>query len=298
MDGDEGDVTVPPGDDWRLIREELRDGASQMAFDEVAARTAADGGPRTVRVYQWLPSTLSLGYRQDSETVDWDYCEEYGVDVVRRPTGGGGIYHDTYGDIAYSIIAPADEVPGDLLETYRRFCEPLFAAFDEMGVDARFVEREVEALYEPACYLRAMDPAHDVVAGDGRKLAGNAQYRRQDAVVQHGSITYHVDAEQHLAVFDDPGITAEAFHDRVTGLDEQATSARENPDWSSEEVGPMDSFDFVRAYAVRTLEESLMTWAGAEEGDWTDDERTLAEERAEAKYRSDAWTLDRDDPTD
>lgn len=286
-----------PGDDWRLVREEVLDGATAMAFDEVAAQTAATGGPRTVRVYQWLPSTLSLGYRQDSETVDWDHCDEYGVNVVRRPTGGGGIYHDTYGDISYSIIAPADEVPGSLMETYELFCEPIFDAFEELGVDARFVETEHEAIHEPACYLRALDPAHDIVAGEGRKIAGNAQYRMKDAVVQHGSLTYHVDADQHLAVFDDPDTTSAEFRERVTGIDEEATAIRANPDYASEEVGPMDSFDFAREHAVRMLEESLKEWAGATDREWTDDEQQRARERAEEKYESDAWTMERTDPT-
>jgi lipoate-protein ligase A len=101
--------------EWRLIREESWDGPLNMALDEIAAETAAEGGPRTVRVYQWDPSTLSLGYRQDEDTVAWDYCDREGISVTRRPTGGGGIYHDRYGDISYSIVAPADELPGDLM---------------------------------------------------------------------------------------------------------------------------------------------------------------------------------------
>ncbi|WP_255151871.1 lipoate--protein ligase family protein [Halorarius halobius] len=291
--------------DARLVREEIHDGAMAMALDEVAARTAAEEGTATVRVYQWLPSTLSLGYRQDAETLDWDHIEEYGVGVVRRPTGGGGIYHDTHGDISYSIIAPDDEVPGDLMETYELFCEPLFDTFEELGVDARFADEPAEAVHEPACYLRALDPAHDIVAGEGRKLSGNAQYRQRDAVVQHGSISYTVQADQHVACFDSD-LSPEAFRERVTALDEQATDTRENPDYSTDEIGPMDSFDFAREHAVRQLEEHLAAWAGAPTdpygtaGDrvWTDAEWEQAQELAEEKYRSDEWTYERTDPTD
>ncbi|WP_255198043.1 lipoate--protein ligase family protein [Halorarius litoreus] len=290
-------MTTDGFDECRLVREEIIDGATAMALDEIAARTAAEEGRATVRVYQWLPSTLSLGYRQDPETVNWEHVEEYGIDVVRRPTGGGGIYHDTYGDISYSIIAPAAETPGNLKETYDQFCEPLFDLFEELGVDAGFADEESPAIYEPACYLRALDPAHDIVAGDGRKLSGNAQYRQRDAVVQHGSITFHVDADQHLRSFAGHDVSEEEFRARVTGIDEQATKSRENPDYSSETVGPMDSFDYAREHAVRQLEEKLAAWAGAEEGSWTSEERARAEELAEAKYRSDAWNLERTDPT-
>ena len=264
--------------EWRLVSEQALTGPEAMAYDEAAARTAANGGPRTVRLYRWQPSTLSLGYRQAPESVDWAACDRAGVDVVRRNTGGGGIYHDTYGDVSYSIVAPADEVPGDLLETYERFCEPLFDAFERLGVDARFVGEEHSAIHEPACYLRALHPAHDIVAGDGRKLSGNAQYRREDAVIQHGSITFRSEPERHLDCFATDAVSPGEFAERVTGLVEQ------NPDLTRREV-------------VGTLESALAEWADAEEGTWTDEEVAFAERRADEKYRSEAWTRDREDPT-
>jgi lipoate-protein ligase A len=269
----------PLAGDWRLIREQSLSGAVAMAYDEVAAQTTAAGGPRTVRLYRWRPSTLSLGYRQSPDSVDWAACERAGVDVIRRNTGGGGIYHDTYGDISYSVVAPADEVPGDLLESYQLFCEPLFDAFDALDVDARFVAAEHDAVHEPACYLRALHPAHDIVAGDGRKLSGNAQYRRQDAVIQHGSITFRAEPERHLDCFATDEVAPADFSARVTSLKEQ------NP-------------DLTRRVVVDALETALAEWADADEGTWTDDEVAFAERRATEKYRSEAWTRERTHPTE
>jgi lipoate-protein ligase A len=269
---------------WRVIPEESRPGPMQMALDEIAAETAGAGGPRTVRVYHWEPSCLSLGYRQSPDTVDWDHCESAGVDVTRRQTGGGGIYHDTVGDISYSIVAPKSELPGDLMDCYHLLCEPILAAIRALGVPARFVESELPALYDPACYLRALHPAHDVVVPDAggeddgdasvRKLAGNAQYRRKDAVIQHGSLTYSVDAAAHLGVFSDPGVDAAAFRERVTGIDEHADCSREE--------------------AVETLTETLAEWADADVGEWTDEELARARERVDEKYADDGWVRERE----
>ncbi|SEH37566.1 lipoate-protein ligase A [Halopenitus malekzadehii] len=261
-----------PDGDWRLIREEARPGPMQMALDEVAADTAAEGGPWTVRVYRWDPSCLTMGYRQDPDSVDWEWCGANGVDVTRRQTGGGGIYHDTVGDIAYSIAVPADVVPGELLDCYHQLCEPILEFFSRIGVDADYVSESVPEIHHPACYLRELHPAHDVVAGpadDRRKIAGNAQYRRNDAVIQHGSLTFSVDAERHLGVFDDPPIDPEGFRDRVVGMDELV--------------------DLDRDDVVETLEETLAEWATASEGSWTDAELSQARERADEKYRSDSW---------
>ena len=263
--------------EWRLVREESRRGPLNMALDEIAARTAAEEGLRTVRVYQWDPSTLSLGYRQDPDTVAWDYCEREGVTVTRRPTGGGGIYHDRFGDISYSIVAPADELPGDLMETYELLCEPVFDAFERLDVDARFTDEKLPEIHQPACYLRELHPAHDIVA-NGRKISGNAQYRRKDAVIQHGSLKFDLDAERHLATFADPDTSPAQFRERVTTINREA--------------------DVTRAETVEAVEESLQEWADADEGSWTDDELARAEERAEKKFESEAWVRDREDPTE
>ncbi|USZ69268.1 lipoate--protein ligase family protein [Halorussus salilacus] len=289
--------------EWRLIREESRRGPMNMALDEIAAETAAEGGPRTVRVYQWDPSTLSLGYRQEPETVAWEYCDREGITVTRRPTGGGGIYHDRRGDISYSIVAPADELPGDLMDTYELLCEPVFDAFDRLGIDARFTDEKLPAIHQPACYLRELHPAHDVVAGGSaagaassdrggghaRKISGNAQYRRKDAVIQHGSLKFDLDAERHLGVFSAPDTTPEEFRERVTTMREQGRAAR---DPARERGGPS------REEAVEAVEEALREWADAEEGSWTDDELSRARERAAEKFESDAWVREREDPTE
>ena len=291
-------MTAPTGS-WRLIREEARPGPMQMALDEVAAETAAAGGPATIRTYRWDPSCLTLGYRQDPETVDWAFCEREGVDATRRQTGGGGIYHDSRGDIAYSIAVPATDVPGELLDCYHLLCEPVLDAFDRLGIDADYVEESVPELYHPACYLRELHPAHDVVATDpaggdadggtagARKIAGNAQYRKRDAVIQHGSLTFSVDAERHLGVFDDPSVAPAAFRERVVGMAELV--------------------DVGRGDAVAAVEAALAAWVvgaadGAAErkgieldrdGSWSSAELARAEELVEAKYRDDGWVRTR-----
>jgi lipoate-protein ligase A len=259
--------------EWRLIAEEARPGAENMALDEVAAETAAEGGPRTIRVYRWEPSTLSLGYHQAADTVDWAYCEREGIPVVRRPTGGGGIYHDAFGDVSYSIVLPADEVPGSLMESYALLLEPILDAFDRMGVPATIAEAERPAIHEPACYLRAVHPAHDVVV-DGRKISGNAQHRTREAVVQHGSITFAREAGRHLAPFAASPDPAD-FEDRVTSIHEEAGDGGTGID---------------REDAVASLQAALEAWADAEAGSWTDAEMERAREIEREQFGTVAWT--------
>jgi len=109
-----------------------------------------------------------------------------------------------------------------------------------------------------------------------RKIAGDAQYRKREAVIQHGSLTFSVDAARHLGVFADPPVTADEFRGRIVGMD--------------------DLVDVDRADAVATVEASLADWAGAAagstvdaDGSWTDAELERAEELAEEKYRNEEW---------
>ncbi|QSW99797.1 lipoate--protein ligase family protein [Haloterrigena alkaliphila] len=263
---------------WRLIRDDPREGAVQMAVEEIAARTALEDDLRTVRVYSWEPSTLSLGYRQDAETVDWEYCEREGVGVTRRQTGGGGIYHDRHADISYTIVAPADEVPGDLMDCYALFCEPILEGLRRMGVDADFAGVEQSSIYQPSCYLRDINPAHDVVApasagADARKISGNAQYRQRDVVIQHGSISYDLEPERHVGVFE-TDVGPETFADRVTSI--------------REETG------IDRSEAVETLATALGEWCDAADASWRDDELEAARDLADRKFGADAWIRNRE----
>lgn len=256
-------------------------GALNMALDAVAGDTAATEGIASVRVYGWDPSTLSLGYAQDPSTIDWEFCEREGIKVTRRPTGGGAIYHDNVGDISYSIVAPADALPGNLMDCYRLLCEPIEEAFARMGVDVSFIDEERPEIHQPACYLRELHPSHDLVvtAPSGeQKISGNAQYRRRSAVIQHGSLTYRVSPERHLGCFTDHQLDAGTFRDRVTGIQEQSGITRQE--------------------AIDCLESTLREWSGASAEQWTDTERERAESLATDKFHADEWVIDRTDPRD
>ncbi|RQH01505.1 lipoate--protein ligase family protein [Natrarchaeobius oligotrophus] len=260
--------------EWRLIRDDPRDGATQMALEEVAAATAIEDDVRTVRVYSWEPGTLSLGYRQDAETVDWEYCDREGIGVTRRQTGGGGIYHDRYADISYTIVAPADEVPGNLMACYELFCEPVLEGLRRMGVDADFASVEQDAIYQPSCYLRDINPAHDVVvpaeSDDERKISGNAQYRQRDVVIQHGSISYDREPARHVGTFA-ADLETPPFVDRVASIREETGIDRDE--------------------AVSTLADALGEWCDARESTWREDELEAAADLAERKYGHESWIL-------
>ena len=83
------------------------------------------------------PSVI-VGRNQRIEAeVDTDYCLRHGIEIVRRLSGGGTVYHD-YGNINYAFIVDKDERP--VLD--RDFATPIIDALRPLGVEAVSGERK------------------------------------------------------------------------------------------------------------------------------------------------------------
>ena len=90
----------------RLLRTGVARGAFNMGLDEAVLGSVSEGRqPPTLRFYGWNPPTVSLGYFQGlDDEVDREACRAAGVDVVRRITGGGAVFHDD--ELTYSVVIP------------------------------------------------------------------------------------------------------------------------------------------------------------------------------------------------
>ena len=82
--------------EFRFLNTQAQVGAMNMAIDEAVFESiATQKSISTLRLYGWAPPTISIGYFQSlEEEVDLDSCKKMGVDVVRRITGGGAVFHE------------------------------------------------------------------------------------------------------------------------------------------------------------------------------------------------------------
>jgi lipoate-protein ligase A len=173
---------------WRLLNTGSADGATNMAIDEAILTAVTEGeSPPTLRFFAWQPPCLSIGYNQAMAEVDITECQQAGVGVVRRPTGGRAILHTD--ELTYSIVAPQSEprVAGGVVEAYRRLSAGWVRGLRLLGVDVAQAEagHGQDADVSAACF--DAPSAYEVTAG-GKKLVGSAQVRRREAVLQHGSL--------------------------------------------------------------------------------------------------------------
>ena len=144
-----------------------------MAIDEALLHLRIQGKvDNTLRLYRFFPSAVTIGYFQKvRDAVNLEYLEKQGIPFTRRITGGGSVFHDSNGEITYSITLPAIGDLSDVQESYRVLCSGIVYALRRMGVRAEFV------------------PINDVVVSS-KKISGSAQTRRAGYLMQHGTLMY------------------------------------------------------------------------------------------------------------
>ncbi len=110
-----------------------------MAIDEAILRARTTGEvPNTLRFYRWQPSAVSIGRFQNPEKeLILENCQKQGVDVVRRISGGGTVYHDAEGEVTYSVIAKTEDMGAkDIAEVYSRIYAAISEALRVIGISA------------------------------------------------------------------------------------------------------------------------------------------------------------------
>jgi lipoate-protein ligase A len=153
-----------------------------MVIDEVLLARSIEGAENrpTVRLYTWPEPALSVGRNLDINREVIDRCEGAGVKIVRRPSGGGAVLHDS--DITYSVVAP--HYGRGVLESYVWVAKCLMAGFSRLGIEAE-VQQHSEKSASEACFAT---PTGADLAVQARKIVGSAQARRAGWFLQHGSI--------------------------------------------------------------------------------------------------------------
>ena len=126
---------------FRLITSGYADAATNMAVDEALFLCYKENeGLPVLRLYGWRPAAFSFGISQDPGTLFNTKALEAGaVSVVRRPTGGGAIFHDD--ELTYCLVASTEDLG---LETrgvkasYEKITSFLIQVYQALGLKAGF----------------------------------------------------------------------------------------------------------------------------------------------------------------
>ena len=150
-----------------------------MALDEFCLENIVLDEPY---FYLWRnrPSVI-IGLNQNAYSeVNLKYLEENGINLVRRVTGGGAVYHDLQ-NLNYTIVGwPAAN------DTAATGPAVIVNALRELGVPAELTGR------------------NDIFV-EGRKVSGYARRVSKQQEIIHGTLMYDVDIDTLTHVLDTPG---------------------------------------------------------------------------------------------
>lgn len=118
-------------------------------------------------------NTIVIGQNQNTDAeINREQVEKLHVNVVRRMTGGGAVYHDL-GNLNYSFIT--DENDSEKI-AFEKFTGPVVAALKKLGLNAEASGR------------------NDILV-EGRKVSGIAQRHLNGRILHHGTLLFSEDLD-------------------------------------------------------------------------------------------------------
>jgi lipoate-protein ligase A len=221
-----------------------------------------------LRIYSWSPSAVTLGYFQKREIeTDEEFCALHGVDIIRRITGGGAVFHEH--EITYSIILSLsdEKVPEAILDSYVKILSPVISALRSFGVNA------------------SHSPINDIVV-DGKKISGSAQTRRHGILLQHGTILLSMNKEKAFSCLKVP---QKKIADK--GIVDPSSRIFTLSDLLGDTVADND---FVASFRNKVAREFAECFSSdlAEES-FSEDEKHFAEQAEKNLFGTEGWNRDR-----
>ena len=141
-------------------------------------------------------------YQNTYNEINEKYIKENNINVVRRNSGGGAIYTDN-GAWQFTFI---DKNYKEDSISFEKFTRPIIEALKRENIDASFNSR------------------NDLLINN-KKFSGNAQYRKNNAILHHGSILFNTDIKsmvESLTVAEDKIIAKgiKSVRERVINVSE------------------------------------------------------------------------------
>ncbi|MBI9072725.1 MAG: lipoate--protein ligase [Melioribacteraceae bacterium] len=148
---------------------ENRDPRLNLAIEEYVIRNFPTGEDY-VLFYINNPSVI-IGKNQNVfEEVNLNYANLNKIEVVRRISGGGAVYHD-HGNLNYSLISKSGEYTLDSLSGFNK---EVVGCLNKLGVPA--VQNKRNDIYL-----------------DGKKISGNARFSSKDILCTHSTLLFDAD---------------------------------------------------------------------------------------------------------
>ena len=137
-----------------------------LAMEEFCLRHVSPDWPYLI-VYVNRPSVIIGRHQNILQEVDLHFTEQEELQVVRRISGGGAVYHD-FGNINFCFINTYDRRS---IANTRQTLAPIQFALEDMGISAIFNHK------------------NDLFVKNA-KISGNAQFSNMKRILVHGTLLF------------------------------------------------------------------------------------------------------------
>lgn len=175
---------------WKIVDSGPCSAEENMALD---TQLLAQLQEKTLHFYRWQGACATHGYfTNPSKLLNIRELSKNQIQIAKRPTGGGVIFH--LSDFAFSLLIPANDplFSDNTLENYRRVNNWVLKAislFLGESIETTLLEKtpspEVKAA---ASFCMANPTIYDVVY-KGMKIGGAAQRKTKKGLLHQGTIS-------------------------------------------------------------------------------------------------------------
>jgi len=174
----------PAPETWDFWNDGPHEPPFNMAADEILLETAKQRSRPLLRFYSWDRPSVSIGYFQSISAAPKGFA------AVRRPTGGGVVYHDY--DFTYTVVFPDGHwLTGlDRNQSYDWINRSVQAALNSLKIHAELSNGQIPHEVDRLTMVCFTNPTKYDVLLDGSKIAGSAQRRTSDGILHQGSLHF------------------------------------------------------------------------------------------------------------
>lgn len=196
-------IVIMSSHQWAIIDTGTSSADNNMAYDALLLEKMATGHLQepVLHLYEWDAPSATFGhFINPYDLLHADGVKECGLQLARRPTGGGMIFHVT--DLAFSIVVPASHPAYSInvLDNYafvNRLVIKAVKRFTLKRGQPTLLVQEPSSQENSCNFCMAKPTKYDVML-DGRKVGGGAQRRTKHGFLHQGTISLALPNEAFL----------------------------------------------------------------------------------------------------